>query len=237
MALSFANTTTNFSNTDATSYSTASVTPSSNKLQLLAVTSRHASATPNTPTASGNGLTWVQIDTIQYDTSGSQRKLTLFRAMGASPSTGAITIDFAGQTQTGCIWSLIEVTGMDTTGTDGSGAIVQYKNNSNTTGSVNTLTVTLDSTPASDSAVFATFAIGDGSQTMSPGTGFTELTEQANTGEANLALCTIYDISSADTTADVTATGNSEIGGIAVEVKIAAVAAVVKLLGLTGVGG
>lgn len=236
MALTFAVTTNNASQTDATSYATASVTPASNKLQLLACVTRHGSATPNTPTASGCSLTWVAITNTHFDTSGSQRKLTLFRAMGSSPSTGAITIDYAGQTQTGQAWALIEVTGADTSGTDGSGAIVQSKANQNTTGTVNTLTVTLDSSPDANNGIFACFGIGDGTLTFSPGSGFTELTDQANGAEANLAMTTMYDAAGGDTTADTTMTGNSEVGGIAVEIKIASAVTVVKQLAALGVG-
>ena len=236
MALSFAVTTNNASQTDATSYATASVTPSANKLQLLAVATRHGSATPNTPTASGNSLTWVAIGNSHFDTSGSQRKITLFRAMGSSPTSGAITIDYAGQTQTGQVWALIEVTGMDTSGTNGSGAIVQSKTNQNTTGTVNTLTITFDSSISStDNGVFACFGIGDGTLTFSPGSGFTELTDQAHGAEANIAMTTMYDAAGADTTADTTMSGNSEVGGVAVEIKIAATASVKQLAAL-GVG-
>lgn len=225
MALTFATTLDSSSETDATSYSTASVTPSANKLQLLAVATRHGSATPNTPTASGNSLTWVAIDNSHFDTSGSQRKITLFRAMGSSPTSGAITIDFAGQTQTGAVWALIEVTGMDTSGTNGSGAIVQSKTNQDTTGTATGLTITFDSAISStDNAVFGTFGIGDGNISMNPGTGFTELTDRNVGAEANVRLSTQYDAAGADTTCDNTLSGgdgNSEMGGIAVEIKIA----------------
>lgn len=223
MAVSFATTTSSASETDASSYATASVTPTANKLQLLAIVSRHGSTTPNTPTASGNSLTWVAIANVHFDTSGSQRKLTLLRAMGSSPTTGTITIDFASQTQSGCTWDLVEVTGADTSGTNGSGAIIQSKTNADTGGTATGLTVTLDAAITSTlNAVFATFAVGDGTLSFTPGSGFTELSDHSVGAEANIKLQTMYDAAGADTTADVALTGgdgNSEIGGIAIEIK------------------
>jgi len=102
-----------------TTFTTASVTPGANKLQLLYVWSQAAVA-PNAPTVTGNGLTWVQVATIVF---GTTRRLTLFRALGASPSAGTISIAFAGQSQTAGLWRLTEFAGVDTSGTNGSGAI------------------------------------------------------------------------------------------------------------------
>ena len=110
--------------TDATSYATASITPTANYLVLASVTSSK-SGTPDTPTLSGNSLTWVQYNQIAYDTSGTQRTTTFFRAMGASPSAGALTADFGGATQTACVIVVDQFSGVDTSGTNGSGAIVQ----------------------------------------------------------------------------------------------------------------
>ena len=72
--------------TDATSYATASITPTANKLVLLAVFNRVAAGTANAPTATGCGLTWVQVATSLGTT--ALRRLTLFRALGSAPSAG-----------------------------------------------------------------------------------------------------------------------------------------------------
>ncbi len=127
MAISISNVIANNNSTGVSSATTASITPGSNNLMLATVSSRTTITTnPNVPTLTGNGLTWVQIATINWDSDSSSRKATtLFRALGASPSSGAVTIDFAGQTQGQIYWIIDEVTGMDTSGTNGSGAIVQ----------------------------------------------------------------------------------------------------------------
>lgn len=127
MAVSCSNLLANGSTTGATSYTTASVSPGANHLLLLQVKSRtNITATPNTPTVTGLGLTWVQIGLpLDIDDTGSSReRMTLWRAMG-TPTSGALTFDFAGQSQTHCEWLLDELSGTDTSGTNGSGAIVQ----------------------------------------------------------------------------------------------------------------
>ena len=50
--------------------------------------------------------------------------LAVFRALGASPTTGAITCNFS-VTSTGYIWQIYDISGVDTSGTNGSGAVVQ----------------------------------------------------------------------------------------------------------------
>jgi hypothetical protein len=112
------------STTDATSIATASISPTGDNLILAAVSSTTASGYPNVPTASGNGLTWVRVNR-NPGIYGTNKRLTLFRAMGASPSSGAITFDFGGQTQTDFAWSVVEYPGVDTSGANGAGAIGQ----------------------------------------------------------------------------------------------------------------
>jgi hypothetical protein len=104
-----------------TTHTTASTTPAANTLQLLTVANGILSGTASTPTVSGNGLTWVQVATLLI---GTTRRLTLFRAMGASPSAGALTISYAGQSQLSAVWSLSQLANVDTSGTNGSGAVV-----------------------------------------------------------------------------------------------------------------
>lgn len=107
--------------TDGTSFLTASKTPTADALQLLAVARRVASGGLGTVAASGCNLTWVAV--------GTQGNLTVFRALGASPTTGQVTIT-TSLTNVCCVHSWVEVTGCDTSGTNGSGAIVQSNGNS-----------------------------------------------------------------------------------------------------------
>src|SRR5260221_1561104 len=85
------------------SVNTASISPAGNKLILVSVGNMVNSGTVNIPTVSGDGLTFVQINTQRGQS--NTWCTTIFRAMVASPSSGALTIDFAGQSQAGgIIW-------------------------------------------------------------------------------------------------------------------------------------
>src|SRR5687768_12328361 len=91
-----------YSGTDAASYTTASLTPTANRLILLTVVSSFGTSgtnQPNNPTVTGCGLTWVNIG---FNWHSGRNKISLFRAMGSAPSSGALTIDFGGQTQSAC---------------------------------------------------------------------------------------------------------------------------------------
>src|SRR5205085_3732552 len=156
------------------SFNTASITPTANRLILATVTSRHASADPNHPTLSGCGLTWVEVASDNYDNTGSQKRVTVFRAMGASPSTGAVTIDFAGQCQSDCVWTIDQLSGMDTSGTNGSGAGVQSATNQDRTGSGTSLTTTLAAFGSANNATYGACAVGKGTGTSTAGSGFSK---------------------------------------------------------------
>lgn len=223
MAIAFTNLTSGSSTISASSDTTASITPASNNLILLVVASRTAiTIDPNQPTATGNGLTWVAIGSVVYDnTSSSRRRLTLFRAMGASPSTGAITIDYGGQLQTTVLWAVQQGSGTDTTGTNGSGAVVQAVTNSDPTATATSLTVTLAAFSSVNNATYGVFANGDGSATRTLGAGFTTLSDLADALN-DIRLSDEYTTAN-DTTVDMSWTSASEVGGIALEIKAAVV--------------
>lgn len=201
------------------SSSTASIAPTANRLILLTVSSRTGiTANPNQPTVTGNGLTWVAINSIVYDTtSSSRRRVTLFRAMGAAPSAGAVAIDFGGQAQTDVGWSVDQSSsGVDISGTNGSGAIVQSATNKDEAGGTS-LTVTLAAFGNSGNATFGAFAIGDFGITPTVGSGFTML-GQSNIGSGNGVDCFTEYKSTNDTSVDMDF-GVALSGGIAIEIK------------------
>lgn len=216
--------------TGASSFSTASWTPPSNNLVFACVYSRTAITTnPNQPTASGNGLTWVVVNSIVFDTtSSSRRRITIFRAMGSSPSTGATTFDFGGQTQTGASWIVDTFTGMDTGGTNGSAAVVQSVTNKDEPGGT-TLTVTLAAFGSSSNATYGFFASADGNATNTAGSGFTEVAEWiTNSTEVGVSMATEFRADN-DTSVDYTwSTSGGQYGGIAVEIAVPSAGTSVK---------
>lgn len=233
MAVSIANLTSGNDETDDADSVTASITPSANKLILLAFASRADAVQPTVSSVTGCSLTWVEIAHIDYDTSGSRRSLFLYRAMGSSPSSGAITITWGG-TQTAKTWVVDEVTGMDTSGTDGSGAIVQSATNKDETGSATSLTVTLGAFGSVNNATYGAFGT-DGNPLPTAGSGFTTLATAVSTTDVRT---TSEWQSGNDTSVDMSFASAVLVGGVAIEIKEAVAGGLVSLISraLLGVG-
>lgn len=200
--------------TDAASYDTSSGawspatgtwTPTANRLQLVAVLTRGA-ATPNVPTLTGHGLTYVQITTATFGTLATNlSRLTWFRAMGAAPTNGALTLDFDGQTQTHCTISVMEFGGVNTDGTNGSGAIGQFEEAA--LDSVNSIDVSLPTGQTeSGSAVVAAYGNANGTA-YNTDSGWTEVHDIQSSSPLN-RLETQYNLSF-----DQTGTGAMSSGG------------------------
>ena len=208
-AISPTNLATNGTNTDATSVATASISPSANTLILASIGSEVASGTANEPTASGNGLTWVVVATRVQ----GLHRITVFRALGASPSADALTFDFAGQTQLTFVWSVIEVSGADTSGANGSGAVIQSAVNS--TSGTQVLTVTLGAFANTANATFGFFYI-DANNGFTAGSGFAIVAQTSCCGSRQASEWVI----SNDTTVDITwGVSNATSAGIALEIQ------------------
>lgn len=206
---------------NATSYTTSSITPSADKLILISIASRSSGGVGAAPTLTGNGLTWVNVTFVG---DGNERAVSVFRAMGGSPSTGAITIDFGADGQSNCSWSIYEFSGMDTSGTNGSGAIVQ--NPTNALGSAGTsISVTFSAAGATDNALYSATVISD-NLAMTEDTSWTELhEEQVNDGADSHTLQTqLRNPHGSDTTggSSWSASESERAAIIGVEIKAAA---------------
>lgn len=218
---------------DANSYTTASsFTPGANRL-VLAFVENSKGSTADTPTVSGNSLTWVQVTTVTFST-GNRRRLTLFRAMGASPTNGALTADFAGVNQTSIAISVFEFDGVDTSGTNGSGAIVQAPTPV-TGAAVSSVSITLaafgSASNGASAGVGATANVG-----ITHDTGWNEIHDITSVTVPATALETQW-IATNDTTASGTmVSGTADMGIIAIEVKAAATGRTNQYLTLVGVG-
>ncbi len=144
---------------------TGSFTPTANRLVLLCVTCRNP--TPNISPGNGNGLTWVQLyDPNIYQLGAGDIGFGVWRAMATTPSTGVISIssNFAY-----VMWDIVEFSGVDTSGTNGSGAVTQTTQAYSNSGSVD---ATLSLTGAGN-AIFGYCAGRDSSASITPGAGFT----------------------------------------------------------------
>ncbi len=115
--------------TNASSANTASISPTANHLIILAVYGEVATGGSNIPTVTGASMTWTKIDSRPLTSPVGYNRITLFRSLSSTPGTGALTIDFASQTQRNISWSITDFDGIVTTGTNGSDAIIQSASN------------------------------------------------------------------------------------------------------------
>lgn len=211
MAITASVLTANVDPADATSFTTASISPTGNALLLAAVLNRRG-AGATLPTCSGNGLTWVEVTNHLLS---SVRRLTVFRALGASPSAGAVTFDFGGNTQEVAMWSVSQFTGVVTTGTNGSGAIVQVP--TPTTGTGTSGSVTLAALASANNMAWGAFH-HTANQTKTVGSGFTILSNQSE-GTGPLSLADEYQLNV--TTVDMSWVTSTAWAAIAVEIAAA----------------
>lgn len=162
-------------------YTTASIFPAPNTLVTISVLS-YRSRGSISPTVSGGGMSsWAQVAIVDFDDlSVPRRRLTIFRAMSASPGSGPITFSYASQVNN-VEWIVSQWNGVETSGANGAGAIGQT--GSARADAVGGLSVSL--APFSNGANVALGAFGVNSKVLAiaPGAGFTEIDERpANEG-------------------------------------------------------
>ena len=163
--------TTNSTTTGGGPYTTASVAPVGDIPVYAGVVVCIASGTAAEFTLSGNGLTWVSVATVAFGV----RRLTLFRAQGAAPSAGAVTIT-SSDTLTSAVWSIFQPNAnkVDNSGTNGSGSIVQSTTGSAVGGST-TVNATLGAFEHATNHHLAIIALST-QATVTNDADFTELT-------------------------------------------------------------
>jgi len=98
--------------------------------------------------------------------------------MGAAPTTGTLTINLDATT-TSCFWNVMEFDGVNTTGTSGSGAVLQWGANSTTSAGTSAST-TLNAFTSANNATFGAFdasgvAGSVGAIAATAGIGFTQI--------------------------------------------------------------
>ena len=122
-----------YSNYDfSQTHASNSFTLGANELGLAAVVNMRddVGSPPGTVTISQTGVTWVEIANVLFHTIATPViRLTLLRAMEAGSHTSAATVTVSGTQQAYWDFAFHKVTGCDTSGTSGSGAIVQSATN------------------------------------------------------------------------------------------------------------
>lgn len=196
--------------TSASSAVTESISPKKGRLILVSVTHQN---TARTPTVSGCNLTFAEVTSVTV----GDMKHTVLRSLG-SPTDGALTISFGGSVDR-YAYNVDEFSGVDITGTNGSGAIVQSGSN---TGTGTSISVTLGAFSNINNATYGTTALqGQNTTThaITPGTGFTELGDDySDPGEFNNNNQTQYK-STNDTGVDSSWSGTNTASIIGIEIK------------------
>lgn len=208
-----------YNGTDGTTFVSTSQSPQTNALQVVSFTQNRATSDPSEPTCSGCSLTWVRITTSLWRSgTGSNYRTTLFRALG-TPSTGAITLDCNGETTRFGIISWVEFVGVDTSGTNGSGAIVQAPTPSTGSGATPTPTTTLAAFGDSvNNAGYMVAGYQDNSSFTAEG-GWNELHDSQGASPVG-SQTTIWQLGGSDLTpATTAASGTGDWVAIAIEIK------------------
>lgn len=203
----------------ASSFTTTSMAPNANRLIAALVLGLASSGTSNVPTLVGGGVsTWTPHSGASI-TVGS-RRLTLLRALTGTPTSGEVVIDFAGQTQSACVWQFIEINGALLTGSNGADAIAQVVTDGFTSGAL--LTLELASWASAANVGLASFfaAAAGVTYTMTAATGFTQLAQHSSSGRT---LTAFYGRDGADLSLGATASTGSGVK-LALGVEIVAAA-------------
>lgn len=231
MAITMATLTSGNNTVDATSFTTASITPTANSLVLLALA--YTKTPPAVPTITGNGLTWVNVTSVSYNSIAAPGiQIAVFRAMGASPSAGTVAISFGGATQLGCAWSFAEFAGVDQTGTNGSGAVVQSATNA-TDSTTATLTVTLSAFGSSNNVTYGAYG-AQAAAVQGVGTGFTLIHETGYPTPNNRLLAEWKNANDTSVTFTPSTTG-LQAAGIGIEINAAVSNRPITVSGTAGV--
>jgi protocatechuate 3,4-dioxygenase beta subunit len=165
-------------------YTTAAISPAPNTLIMVAVLGHRATTgvsppigAPPSPTLSGGGMTaWTEVATITFDTVATpQKRLTIYRAMSATPGSGALTITWSNNVSN-CQWIVSQWDEVETSGVNGAGAIGQT--GSSRGDAVSGLTVPLTAFGNADNVAYGVFGVASSTPAITPGAGFTEISEQ-----------------------------------------------------------
>jgi hypothetical protein len=197
-------------------YTTASISPAPNALVTVAVLTHQSSSAAPAPTLTGGGMAgWDLVATTTFNGATPLDRVSIFRAMSASPGSGSITIT-SSVTVSNCQWIVSQWDGAETSGTNGSGAIVQTGATSGA--AVNGLTVTLASFADAGDVGHGVFGIVSATTVATAGSGFTRIDEQPSGEGTTGDLFAEWAVN--DNTVDATWASKSA-GGLGVEIKAA----------------
>jgi len=178
--------------TEGSTFTTATISPAPNTLVTVAIsTSDPNAANTRIAAISGGGMpSWDELAQQyvgnHYGDDGvfaAEQGTFIYRAMASSVSNGPITFTFSGPVKN-AQWIVSQWSGIDTSGTNGSGAIGETMSGSRrniteaTLSSFNSFPLGIF-TNAND-VNYSVFGLYTGTAVVTPGTGFTEISEQSS---------------------------------------------------------
>jgi len=203
--------------TDGASFTTTgTLNPVANKLYLAVVTnSKTTPAIPDPVSLTGGGLTWTQVASSTH----TALRLTVFRALSASPGAAATLTASAqgGVSQTGWTIIVVELDGIDTSGVNGAGAIVQSVAGDGGSALGGSLTLAAFGDPTNNAA-FAAWE-HQAAEATTPEAGWTELADITRTTPSRGAETEWR--TGQDTTPTASWATSADWVGVAVEIKAA----------------
>ncbi len=205
----------NSSNTDAASYTTAtSLTAEAGVVYCAIVANAHGTNSTE-PTCSGGGLgTWTKIYTQQ--TSSTLRRVTAFWAQSASPGAAEqVTFDFGGVTQTAGAWKILKVAVANA-----AAPIVASNGNAS---AAPTCAVTMSAIASARNALLYA-QVANANTTFDPDTspgGWAELGSENTCSAPNLTLGAAWLGYVSDTSCSGTSGGSGALAALAVEFAVA----------------
>lgn len=214
MAISVTSRDSGSSTTNATTYTTNTVTASAGEL-LVVIVCMGGIGVDTTSTVSGLSGTWTNRGHF-YDTTGITA--TTYDVITCSDWSGSGTLTLGNtDSATACLWSIVGVTGADNTNPVVASSFQSVQNNATTS-----LSITLNAAADSNNRPFSAWAKNNNAAgTMTPQTNWTEIHEVA-IGAPNTTFETQWRSDAFDTAAGVTFSDGTFAGsGIAFEMAVA----------------
>lgn len=206
------------SDADASSYSTASISPGSDSFLLVFAVSTHATLDAPAITVSGlTNTTWTEVTNVLFGAAGTPLpgRLSCWQGVVAGAAgSGVLTI--AATNSTSCKWTVQKIDGHDPSGT-----VVQSPTVSGAAGT--TGTVTLSAAGADRNRPISAFS-HIANEATTPRTNWTEYGDVTTTAPVG-ALESQFRDAAFETTATATWTTSSRYGAIALEIKALAAGA------------
>jgi adhesin/invasin len=162
--------------TNLRSYTPGSISAVPNALVTVAVLTHQASAAAPSPTLTGGGMAaWDVVGSVTLNGATPLDRLTIYRAMSSAPGSGPITIT-SSVTVSNCQWIVSQWEGVEGSGVNGAGAIVQTGQTAGT--AVNGLTTLLAAFGSASNAAYGVFGVASATAVAAPGSGFTTIDQQ-----------------------------------------------------------